>query len=60
MEMFLTIKPYLHVNCALMLNWIISNGNVFDIETVFTLNWFVQYRNRYLYYTDLDELELFD
>ena len=22
-----------------MLNWIVWNGTVFDIETVFTLNW---------------------
>ena len=36
--MFLTIKPYLHLNCVLMLNGIISNRTVFDIETVLTLN----------------------
>ena len=41
--MFLTIKPYLHLNCVLMLNWIISNRTVFDIEIVFTLNWIVTY-----------------
>ena len=40
---FLTIKPYLHINCVLMLNWIISNRTVFDIKTVFTLNWIVTY-----------------
>ena len=43
MEMFLTIKPYLHLNCVLMLNWIILNRIVFDIEIVFTLNWIVIY-----------------
>ena len=41
--MFLTIKPYLHLNCVLMLNWIIWNRTVFDIKTVFTLNWIVTY-----------------
>ena len=30
---------YLHLNCILMLNWIVWNGTVFDIETVFMLNW---------------------
>ena len=39
--MFLTVKPYLHLNCMLMLNWIASNGTVFDIETVLTINWIV-------------------
>ena len=34
-EIFLTIKPYLHLNSVLMLNWMIWNG------TVLTLNWFV-------------------
>ena len=28
-EMFLTIKLYLHLNCMLMLNWIIWNRTVF-------------------------------
>ena len=32
--MFLTIKPYLHLNCVLMINWIIWNWTVFDIKTV--------------------------
>ena len=41
--MFLTIKPYLHLNCVLMLNWTIWNRTVFDIKTVFTLNWIVTY-----------------
>ena len=31
--MFLPIKPYLHLNCVLMLNWIAWNGNVSDIKT---------------------------
>ena len=35
--MFFKIKPYLHLNCVLMLNWIIEL--FFDIKTVFTLNW---------------------
>ena len=35
--MFLTIKPYLHLNCVLMLNRFIGNRTVFDIETVFTV-----------------------
>ena len=39
--MFLTIKLYLHLNCGLMLNWIVWNWIVFDIETVLTLNWIV-------------------
>ena len=41
--MFLTLKPYLHLNCVLMLNWIIWNRTVFDIKTVFTLNWIITY-----------------
>ena len=41
--MLLTIKPYLHLNCVLMLNWIIWNWTVFDIETILTLNWIVIY-----------------
>ena len=41
--MFFTIKFYLHLNCVLMLNWIIWNWTVFDIETVLTLNWIVIY-----------------
>ena len=36
-----TIKMYLHLNCILMLNWIVWNRTVFDIETVLTLNWIV-------------------
>ena len=63
--MFLTIELYLHLNCILMLNWIVWNGTIFDIETILTLNWIVIYRtvltvckqNIYLY---LAELELFD
>ena len=31
--MFLTIKLYLNLDCVLMVNWIISNGTVFDIES---------------------------
>ena len=31
--MFLKIKLYLHLNCVLMLNWIVWNGTLFDIET---------------------------
>ena len=42
-EMFFTIKPYLHLNCILMLGWIVWNWTVFDIETVLTLNWIVIY-----------------
>ena len=45
--MFLTIKPYLHLNCVHMLNWIIWNRTVFDIETVLTLNWIVIYNCLY-------------
>ena len=40
-ELFLTLKLYLHLNCVLMLKWIIWNGTVFDIETVLSLNWIV-------------------
>ena len=29
---------YLHLNCVLILNWIIWNGTFFDIECVLTLN----------------------
>ena len=36
--MFLTIKPYFHLNCVLMINWIISYSTVFDNENAFTLN----------------------
>ena len=42
--MFLTIKLYLHLTCVLMPNWIVWNENVFDIETVLTINWIVIYR----------------
>ena len=41
MEMFSTIKPYLHLNGVLKLTWIIWNRTDFDIETVFTLDWIV-------------------
>ena len=37
----LTIKPYLHLNCVLMLNWIVWNVTAFDIENILTLNWIV-------------------
>ena len=40
----LILRLYLHLNCVFMLNWIVSNGTVFDIETVFTLNGIVWYR----------------
>ena len=43
--MFLIIKPYLHLNCVLRLNWIVWNWTVFDIETVLTLNWIVIYNS---------------
>ena len=52
-----------------MRNWIIWNRTVFDIETVFTLNWInielvwlltVCKQKLYLYETELAELELFD
>ena len=42
-QLFFTIKLYLHLNCVLILNWIIWNWTVFDIETVLTLNWIVIY-----------------
>ena len=42
-EMFLTIKLHLHLNCKIMLGWIIWNRTVFNIKTVFTLNWIVTY-----------------
>ena len=32
-----------------MLNWIVSNGTVFDIETVLMLNWIVWNRTDHLY-----------
>ena len=59
---------YLHLNYVFMLNWIASNGTVFDLETVLTPNGFIQYRpvltvckkNLYLYLTELAEVELFD
>ena len=34
MDTFFTIKLYLHLNCLLMINWIIWNWTVFDFETV--------------------------
>ena len=34
-------KGQIELNCALMLNWIVWKGTVFDIETVLTLNWIV-------------------
>ena len=43
MEMFLTIKPYLHLNYVIMLNWIIWNRTGFDIKAVFTINWIGTY-----------------
>ena len=42
-EIFFTIKLYLHLNWVLMLNRIIWNWTVFDIGTVLTLNWIVIY-----------------
>ena len=36
--MFLTIKPYLHLNCVLCLTELLEIELFFDIETVFTLN----------------------
>ena len=36
MEMFFTIKLYLHLNFVPMLNWIVWNGTDFDIETTYT------------------------
>ena len=42
MEIFLRIRPYLHLNRVLMLNWIVEI-EIFDIETVLTLNWIVIY-----------------
>ena len=39
MDMFLTMRLYLHVNCIILLSWIVLNGTVFDIQTVLTLNW---------------------
>ena len=39
------IELFWHLNCALMLNWILRNRTVFDIETVLTLNWIVCYRS---------------
>ena len=30
----LEIELFCHVNCVLMLNWIVWNGTAFDIETV--------------------------
>ena len=49
--MFLTIEPYLHLNCLFMLNWIIWNRTVFDIETVIELflHLTVCKQNLYLY-----------
>ena len=47
MEIFFTIKLYLHLNCVLILNWIIWNWTVFDIETVLTLNWIVVYHHHH-------------
>ena len=66
--MFLAIKLYLHLNCVLMLNWIVWNRTVFDIEIVFILNWMfnielfwhvtVCKQNLYLYLTELELLNL--
>ena len=46
--MFLTIKLYLHLNCVLLLNWIVWNVTIFDIKTVPTQKWFVSFRSPYL------------
>ena len=50
--MFLTIKPYLHLNCMLMLNWIIWNRTVSTLKLYLHLNellhltaWIVWNRN---------------
>ena len=68
--MFFTIKLYLHLNCVLILNWIVWNWTVSDIETVLKLNWIVIYRTVLTFYcinkictyakTELAELELFE
>ena len=40
--MFLTVKPYLHVNCVLTVKLKLFEMELsFDIETVHTLNGFV-------------------
>ena len=41
---------YLHLNCALILKWIVWNWTVFDIETVLSLNWIVIYRTVLTFY----------
>ena len=45
--MFLTIKPYLYLNCVIMLNWIIWNGTVFLVLKL------------YLHLIELFNIELF-
>ena len=35
---------YLHLNCVIILNWIVWNGTVFASETQLTLHWIVEYR----------------
>ena len=69
--MFLTIKLYLHLNCVLMVNWIISNRTVFftlklylHLTELFNIElfWHVTAckENLYLYKTEWAELELLD
>ena len=48
--MFFATKVYLHLNCVLMLYWIVWNGTVFDIETVLSLNWIVIYKTVLTFY----------
>ena len=52
---------YLHLNCVLLLNWIVWNGTIFDIETLLTqeLFWHLTVCKQNLYLTELAELELF-
>ena len=62
--MILTIKPYLHLNCVLMLNWIIWNRIFLTLELylheteLFNLELFWHFavcnRNLYLYLTELE------
>ena len=65
--MFFTIKLYLHLNCLLMLSWIVWNGTLklclletelFNIELFWHLT--VCKQNLYIYLTELAKLELFE
>ena len=40
---------YLHLNCVVILSWIVWNGTVFGFETVLMLNWIVWNRTDYLH-----------